>query len=190
MAFMVLLESLSPLERAVFLLREVFSYDYATIASMVGRDEDACRQLFSRARKHLVDQRPRYQSTPEAHARLLSEFAQVLETGETGPLTELLVEDVTWVSDGGGKVYAARRPIVGREAVIRLLLRLMSLRPPGFEARIAEVNGLPALIFTIDLQPYGVLSIETDQAKIHTFRLILNPDKLARLQPRKPDDTE
>ena len=104
MAFLVLLESLSPLERAVFLLREVFDYEYADIAQITGRDEAACRQLFSRAKKHISDHRPRFPASPEAHAKMVGRFMEACLAGDMDGLMSLLAEDVTAWSDGGGKV--------------------------------------------------------------------------------------
>src|SRR5262249_16514195 len=119
MAFLVLLESLSPLERAVFLLREVFDYEYADIAQITGRDEAACRQLFSRAKKHISDHRPRFPASPEAHAKMVGSFMEACLAGDMDGLMSLLAEDVTLWSDGGGKVSAALQPIQGRDKVAR-----------------------------------------------------------------------
>src|SRR6185312_584373 len=112
MAFLVLLESLSPLERAVFLLREVFDYEYAEIAQITGREEAACRQLFSRAKKHISDHRPRFPASPEAHAKMVGRFMEACLAGDMDGLMSLLAEDVTVWSDGGGKVSGAvRHPV-------------------------------------------------------------------------------
>src|SRR5262245_57102053 len=109
MAFLVLLESLSPLERAVFLLREVFDYEYADIAQITGRNEAACRQLFSRAKKHISAHRPRFPASPQAHAKMVDRFLEACLTGDMDGLMSLLAEDVTIWSAGGGKVAAAAR---------------------------------------------------------------------------------
>ncbi|HKV01099.1 MAG TPA: RNA polymerase sigma factor SigJ, partial [Ktedonobacteraceae bacterium] len=123
MAFLLLLEQLQPVERAVFLLREVFEYDYAEIASFLGKSEVACRQWFSRAKKHLGDHRPRFQASPDTQKQMLTGFLQAIQTGEMTPLMKMLAEDVTMWTDGGGKVKgAATRPITGREAVARFSL--------------------------------------------------------------------
>src|SRR5258708_13942121 len=123
MAFLLLLEQLQPVERAVFLLREVFEYDYGEIASFLGKSEVACRQWFSRAKKHLGDHRPRFPASPDTQKQLLTGFLQAIQTGEMTPLMEMLAEDVTMWTDGGGKVKgAATRPITGREAVARFYL--------------------------------------------------------------------
>ncbi len=120
LAFLVLLEQLQPFERAVFLMREVFEYDFAEIATMLGKSEAACRRSFSRAKLHLREHRPRFGASAETHRQLLSGYFQAIETGEMIPLMNLLSENVTLWADGGGKVKgAATRPLTGREAVIR-----------------------------------------------------------------------
>src|SRR6266568_3827654 len=142
LAFLVLLEQLQPVERAVFLLREVFEYDYAEIATFLGKSEVACRQAFSRAKKHLADHRPRFPASPQTHRQLLNGFLQAVRVGEMTTLMNLLAEDVTLWADGGGKVKgAATRPIVGREAVARFSVgaRQRFVPPAGAHMEIAEV---------------------------------------------------
>ena len=182
MAFMVLLESLSPLERAVFLLREIFGYGYDEIARIVDQEEANCRQLFHRAKQHLAAHRPRFDASPETHQRLLDEFMQALESGKTEALMDLLVEDVIWTSDGGGKVTAATRQITGRDKVLAVLKRLLDLRPAGFSVKKAEINGHPALMIYIDELLFGVLDFDSDGQQISAIRFVLNPDKLAHLR--------
>src|SRR5262249_16659227 len=144
MAFLVLLESLSPLERAVFLLREVFDYEYAEIGQITGRDEAACRQLFSRAKKHISDHRPRFPASPETHAKMVGGFMEACLAGDLDGLMSLLAEDVTSWSDGGGKVSGAvRHPVQGRDKVARTIIGLLSRAPEGTTFEVIEVNGLP-----------------------------------------------
>lgn len=182
MAFLVLLEALSPLERAIFLLREVFDYDYPEIASMVGKSEGACRQLFSRAKKHIADNRPRYQTTQEEHNRLLVSFMQAIEVGELSPLLGLLAEDVTSWSDGGGRVQAATRPVHGRDAVARLLLGLRRFATDDMQGHIMMLNGASAIVIRNRAnQVILVITLETGDGLIRAVRLINNPDKLKHL---------
>lgn len=182
MAFLVLLENLTPLERAVFLLREVFDYDYAEIADMLGRDEAACRQLFSRAKKRVAEQRPRFKSSPEEHNRLLANFMQAVTVGELAGLTALLAEDVTLWSDGGGKVQAATRPVHGRDAVARLLLGIRRFAPEGMQIELAPINGEMGIILrNADAAPLFAVTLETGDGLIRAFRLVVNPDKLKHL---------
>jgi RNA polymerase sigma-70 factor (ECF subfamily) len=182
LAFLLLLEQLQPLERAVFLLREVFEYEYAEIATMLGKSEVACRRSFSRARKHLADHRPRFSASPETHRQLLASYFQAVETGEMTTLKELLADEVTLWADAGGKIkQAALRPILGREAVVRFSLGTKRFLPEGAQAQLAEVNAQPALIVRARGQAVFVLTIEVEAGKIHTIRIIANPDKLARV---------
>jgi RNA polymerase sigma-70 factor (ECF subfamily) len=186
LAFLVLLEQLPPVERAVFLLREVFDYEYPEIAAFLGKSEVACRQWFSRAKKHLGDHRPRFPASPEAQKQLLTSFLQAVQTGEMVPLMNLLAEDVTFWGDGGGKVKgAATSPITGRRAVAAFFLEMQAVfqgsLPEGSHAELAEVNGQPALVTRSGGQAYAVLSIEVEHDKIHTIRIVANPEKLAHV---------
>src|SRR5262249_26471596 len=147
LAFLVLLEQLTPLERAVFLLREVFDYSYAEIATIVEKDEVACRQIFSRARKQIAAQRPRFTATAEQHRQILGHFMQAVSTGQLDELIQLLADDVTLWADGGGRVRgAATRPLHGRRAVAQFVLASTRYLPPNVNVEVAEVNGQPAAI--------------------------------------------
>lgn len=182
MAFLVLLESLSPLERAVFLLREIFDYEYAEIAQITGRNDMACRQLFSRAKKHISENRPRFPASPEAHAKMIDRFMEALIAGDIDDLMSLLAEDVTSWSDGGGKIPgAARHPIQGREKVVRGLIGLRSRVPEGTIIEEIEANGLPALLVRVMGQIVSVLTLELEGDLIRAIRAVANPDKLAHL---------
>jgi RNA polymerase sigma-70 factor, ECF subfamily len=182
MAFLVLLQNLSPLERAVFLLREVFDYEYAEIAHITGREEAACRQLFSRAKKHIREHRPRFPASPEAHAEMVSRFMEACIVGDLHGLTTLLAEDVSIWSDSGGKVPgAARHPIQGRDKVVRAIIALFSHVPENTVIEVIEVNGLPALLTRIGGQIAAVLTLETQGELIYALHAVANPDKLANL---------
>ena len=179
MAFMVLLEELTPLERAVFLLREVFDYEYAEIAEMVGKEESTCRQLFSRAKKHIAAHRPRFQPDRQAHRRLLDRFMQVVRTGEMDGLMQLLADDVTLWADGGGKARgAAIHPLHGREAVARFVLASTHFLAGEYRVEIADVNGEPAVILRSGGQARVVLFIAVARGRLQEIRVIGNPDKL------------
>src|SRR5436190_12888064 len=182
LAFLVLLEQLQPIERAVFLLREVFEYDYAEIASFLGKSEVACRQWFSRAKKHLGDHRPRFPTSPDTHRQMLTGFLQAAQAGEMPALMNLLAEDVTLWVDSGGKVKgAATRPIAGRDAVARFALGTRRFLPEGARVELAEVNGQLALIFRTGDRAYLVLAIEVEVQRIQTIRIVANPEKLAHI---------
>ena len=182
MAFLVLLESLSPLERAVFLLREVFDYEYAEIAQIIGREEAACRQLFSRAKKHITEQRPRFPASPEAHAKMVGRFMEACLAGDMDGLMGLLAEDVTSWADSGGKVPgAARNPIQGRDRVARTIISMMSRVPEATTAEMIEANGFPALLIRVSGQITALITLEVEGEFIRGARSIANPDKLAHL---------
>jgi RNA polymerase sigma-70 factor (ECF subfamily) len=186
LAFLVLLEQLQPIERAVFLLREVFEYEYAEIATFLGKSEVACRQSFSRAKKHLGDHRPRFPASPDTQKQLLTGFMQAVQAGEMTPLMNLLAEDVTFWADGGGKVKgAAMHQVAGRVAVARFILESSPIfrrsLPEGSRIELTEVNGQPALITRAGDQAFAVIIIEVEAQRIKTIRIIVNPDKLAHV---------
>jgi RNA polymerase sigma-70 factor (ECF subfamily) len=182
MAFLVLLESLSPLERAVFLLREVFDYEYAEIAQITERDEAACRQLFSRAKKHISAHRPRFPASPEAHAKMVGRFLDACIAGDMDGLMSLLAEEVTVWSDGGGKVSgAARHPLQGRDKVARSVIAFVAHAPQATTVEMVEANGFPALLVRVAGQIASVLMLEVAGDFIHAVRAVANPDKLAHL---------
>src|SRR5579859_6066123 len=182
-AFLTLLEQLTPLERVVFLLREVFDYDYAEIAEILGRDEAACRQMLSRAKKHVAEHRPRFKPTPEAHRQLLDEFLQAVTTGDLDDLMQLLSEDVVMWADGGGKARgAATHPLHGREAVARFMIASTAFAPGPLAAEITAVNGEQAVIVRSGETPVAVLSVTVDNDKIAEVRAIGNPDKLKQIK--------
>jgi len=182
LAFLMLLEQLQPFERAVFLLREVFAYEFAEIATMLGKSEAACRRSFSRAKLHLRAHRPRFPASPETHRQLLTGFLQAAQGGDVIPLMDLLAEHVTLWADAGGKIkQAALRPIVGRDAVARFSLGTVRFLPEDYRVELAEVNGQAAIIVRTSGQALFVLSIEVEAGHIQAIRIIANPEKLARI---------
>jgi RNA polymerase sigma-70 factor (ECF subfamily) len=180
MAFLVLLESLSPLERAVFILREVFEFEYSEIAAILERSEPACRKLFSRAKAYVSANRSRFEATPEEHQRMLESFSRAINSGELDQLVDLLAEDVVFWADGGGKVRgAATRPIHGAEAVARFVMASTRLAPAGSSASTAYVNARPALILrSPDGSPFVIVMLEVGEGRIHRIWSVANPDKL------------
>jgi len=186
LAFLLLMEQLQPIERAVFLLREVFEYDYAEIATFLGKSEAACRQSFSRAKKHLADHRPRFQAPADTQKQLLTGFLQAIQVGEMSALTNLLAEDVTFWGDGGGKVKgAATRPITGQLAVARFFLETQNVfrrsLPEDARPELTQVNNQPALVIRSGKRALSVLTIEVEAGHIQTIRVVVNPDKLAHV---------
>jgi RNA polymerase sigma-70 factor (TIGR02957 family) len=182
MAVLVLLESLTPVERAVFVLREAFDYGYDEIADIVGRREDNCRQLASRARRHVEQRQPRFEPSREQRDELVRRFVAALEEGETEPLVELLAEDVAFYGDGGGKAAAVGRPVVGAEAVIRMLAGFLRVgRRRGATAEVAEFNGEPAMAAYEDGRLVAVWAFEISGGAVQAIRGVVNPDKLHHL---------
>lgn len=179
LAFLVLLENLSPLERAVFLLHEIFDYDYSEIAEMVGKKEANCRQMVHRAREHLASRRPRFPVDEQHRQQITSKFIAACSNGDLNGLISLLTTDVVLMSDGGGKVQAARNPIYGIDAVARFLVGIAKKAPP--EIRQAEVNGQAAVIAYVDKKPYLVLALDIAEDKIRSIEIVLNPDKLRHI---------
>jgi len=187
MAFLVLLEKLSPVERAVFLLREVFDYDYAAIASIVEKSEANCRQLYSRAKRHLLAQRPRFAASQDEQRALIDGFLRAISTGDEETLVTLLADDVQLWSDGGGKVTAARRPLFGRDRVVRFLFGIYNKRPSDMHVALRETNGTQSLLIYVDGQVFGVMNFSVADGKIQEIRTVLNPDKLRHLQSESGD---
>jgi RNA polymerase sigma-70 factor (ECF subfamily) len=182
LAFLILLEQLQPFERAVFLLREVFGYEFAEIAAMLGKTEAACRRSFSRAKLHLQDHRPRFPASPNTHRQLLTSFLSATQGGDMEALMNLLAEEVALWADGGGKVKgAATRPVFGREAVARFMLGTRRLWPESARVEVEDINGQAALVIYVDNQPFVVLTIEEEQGRIQAIRILANPEKLARV---------
>jgi len=178
-AFLALLEELTPLERAVFLLREVFDYEYDEIATILGKDPAACRQVFSRAKKHVAEGKPRFAPAPEAQRRLLSQFMQATTAGDLEGLTALLAQDVMMWADGGGKARgAALHPLHGPEAVAKFLLASTRFAPPGGQFELAAVNGELAMILRDGGKAFAVVSITASEGRVREIRVVGNPDKL------------
>ena len=186
LAFLVVLESLSPEQRAVFLLREVFDYPYERIAAIVGKSEVATRQIATRARRHVDDRRPRYEASRRRREELAQRFVAAAQKGELATLEALLAEDVELHGDGGGRVPALARSVHGRGRVARTLSSWfeMARRGGGVEVRQAEINGQPgAMIVDTDGSLVAVWSLGIAEGRIQSIRSIVNPDKLAHLGP-------
>ena len=191
MAFLVLLESLTPTERAVFLLREVFDYDYGEVSHLVGKSEDNCRQISRRARQSVAARRPRFESSPEQEESLTQSFLEACLGGDMERLLALLSEDVTLYSDGGGKTRAALNPIHGPEKVARFLAGILGKVPPGFVVRRALVNGHPGLVgYFGDGSPQSVVTLEIADGNIRAISLVVNPEKLGSVPPLRRTEGE
>lgn len=180
---LLVLERLSPTERAVFLLREVFQYDYVEVSRIVGKREAHCRQLARRARDRVAERRSRFAASPQQHARLVRQFAHTCSQGDLAGLLALLAEDVTLWSDGGGKVAAARRAVQGRVRVARFFLGLLRKVPTTLVVRGASVNGRTGVVAYVVGLPQAVLTADIVEGRIGALSLVVNPDKLRGVPP-------
>ncbi|MFE7567528.1 RNA polymerase sigma-70 factor [Streptomyces sp. NPDC057539] len=185
MAALLLLERLSPLERSVFVLREVFAFGFDEVAAAVGRSEAACRQLLVRARRHMEAGRPRFEADRQERQELATRFFDALRNGDVGGLRNLLAADVSMVGDGGGKAPQLARSVMGAERVARLLgtvFPLLSRVDVTFEPH--EVNGQPGAVFRDrDGRVLHTLALDVLDGRIQTIRGVINPDKLGHLGP-------
>lgn len=183
-AFLAVLERLTPVERAAYLLREIFDYEYAEVAQIVERSEDNARQLVARARKHLEASRPRFDPDEALRDELLKRFLAAAEVGDLEGLEQLLAEDAAMYSDGGGKVVAARKPLFGAARIARVIAKLTRKRQRRgpFDTQLVKVNGQPGRILRAeDGSVSDILSIDVVEGRIQTVRVIRNPDKLAHI---------
>ncbi|KBZ59256.1 RNA polymerase sigma-70 factor [Mycobacterium colombiense] len=184
MAMLVLLETLSPDERAVFVLREVFGFDYAEIAEAVGRPAPTVRQVAHRAREHVRARRKRFDAVdPERNAEITAQFLATAAGGDVEALMTMLAPDATWTADSGGVVSAARRPVVGAEKVARAIAGLMRRGAAMGAMRVDMVtcNSAPAVLLYLGEQLEGVITLEIAGDKITNFYVMRNPQKLAAL---------
>jgi RNA polymerase sigma-70 factor (ECF subfamily) len=183
MAFLVLLERLTPPERAVLLLRDVFGYGFDEVAELIGKTEAACRQLAVRAREKVQEGKPRFETSVEKRWALAERFFAAVEHGDTDGLAEMLAEDVVMYGDGGGKAPARREPIRGIMETARFLV---AFRPradrEGWALTLVDVNGQPgAVVHDGDGSTITVVSLDIAMGKVQTVRAVVNPDKLAHL---------
>jgi RNA polymerase sigma-70 factor (ECF subfamily) len=175
---LVVLETLSPLERAVFVLREAFGFSHAEIAQTLGRSEDAVRQLARRARQHVEARRPRFETDRGTQRDATERFLAAANSGDLAGLMNLLAPDVTLHSDGGGVAKAARRVIEGADKVARFLAGVAQKPPPEPRAYLASVNGRLALVVTSRGEPHSVFSLDVVGGHVTTIHMQVNPDKL------------
>jgi RNA polymerase sigma-70 factor (TIGR02957 family) len=185
MAFLVLLESLSPTERAVFLLHEVFGYDYREIAEITGKSEPNCRQIFARARQHVDQGKPRFEASREQRDEVARRFFEAAEGGDLNGLLELLAPDVVTIGDGGGKGQAMREPLHGPERVARFILGLFRrAQKDGTYGVPALVNGQPgAMVYDSEGRVAAVFALDVADGQVQAIRSVVNPDKLQHLGP-------
>jgi RNA polymerase sigma-70 factor (ECF subfamily) len=194
LALLVVLETLSPLERAVFVLREAFGHSHAEIGEIIGRNEATVRQLARRARDHVREGRSRFDADQATRQRVTEQFLAACNNGDLNALMAVLAPGVTLYADSGGRVRAPRRPVVGADKVARFFLSVWAIpypdwigvaEGPNLEVRLARVNDGPGLIATAEGKPVGALVLEIAGGVIQTIDLIANPEKLAGLRGEK-----
>ncbi|MET9379824.1 RNA polymerase sigma-70 factor [Streptomyces sp. NPDC002928] len=178
MALLVLLERLTPAERAVYVLREAFGYGHREIAEVLELSDANCRQLYRRAVQRVTAPQGRFEPAPERQAELVTSFITAAREGDLAGLEKLLAADVTWWGDGGGKVTAARRPVQGRDKVVRFLVGGAQRFTAGLDFTVAEVNGASALAAWAGDSLVGVVTFELRYGLITQLRAVVNPDKL------------
>ncbi len=187
LAFLVVLESLTPEQRASFLLHDVFDYDYDRVAEIIGTSRQNARQLASRARRQVQDETPRFDPSPEERDQLAASFLAAAENGDFDALEALLAEDVELHGDGGGMAPAIKHPVFGRKRVAQMLgiwLRLGFEKIGGVELRSATINGQPGAEYRdADGKLIGVMSLDIADGKVQAIRSIVNPEKLDHLGP-------
>ncbi|WP_341705724.1 RNA polymerase sigma-70 factor [Ferrovibrio sp.] len=181
MALLVVLERLSPAERAAWLLREAFDYDYPQLAAVLKKSEAACRQLVSRAQKHLQDARPRFAADAAAARDLAEKFARATRAGDAALFAGLLASDAMLWSDGGGKAQAALNIIHGAAKVVRFFIGIRPKQPPTLRHVSARINGQPGWVFYDGDVPYLAMAVDIAEGHIRNVFIVRNPDKLARV---------
>jgi len=184
MAFMLMLESLGPVERAAFLLHEVFDYDYATTAEIIGKSEANCRQIICRAHGHLQAQAKAPPPPGEQAEQLVEEFLAAAETGQINRLLALLAEDAVVYSDGGGRVKAAGRPIISADHASRFIIGIWPRLPAGTKWQPASINDRPGYLMHAGDELYCALSFDLAGDRIRNLYFVLNPEKLRHLKER------
>jgi len=184
MAFLVLLERLRPIERAVFLLREVFECEYSEIGNVVGQSETNCRQILRRARQHVSAVLPRFKASAGKQTDLFEQFLKAVETGEMSGLIELLSKDVVLHSDGGGKAVAVPNEVRGADKVARGILGgLQRLVPKTLVRKLVRINGAPGLVNYFQGKPHSVLTLDIQDGRIREIYIVTNPEKLSHIPP-------
>jgi RNA polymerase sigma-70 factor (ECF subfamily) len=182
-AFLTVLERLSPIERAVFLLRDVFEYDYEEIGQMVGKNSTNCRQILRRAKQQLAVERPRFPVSHQQQEQITAQFLDASSNGDLQDLLLLLAKDVTFLSDGGGKVIAAIKPIHGAGKVARMLLAIRRkwLANANVISRNVEINGQPGIIQYLNGHIHSAIVLEIVDGRIQFIYSVRNPDKLKQI---------
>ena len=188
MAFLVLLERLTPVERAVFLLREVFEYEYCEIAAIIGQNEANCRQILRRARRHISEMRPRFKTSERKQTDLLERFLQATGSGDLDGLVGLLAHDAVLHADGGGKAIAVPNLIHGADNIARAILGgSRKFAPQNLVPQIVQLNGEPGIVLYLDGKPFSAFTLDVVEEQIQEIYFVTNPEKLSRLPDLKSE---
>ena len=181
MALLVVMDRLTPVQRAVFLLREVFDYDYAAISSVIDKSEPACRKIAQRARDLVRENKPEFDKNTNGQNQLVQRFVEAVKERDMKEIERLLAEEAIIYSDGGGKVTAARKPIQGAEKIAKFLTGIQKGVPPNYQIEYREVNGETGIVFRIEERLHSVWSFHIESGKIKGIYVVLNPDKLRHI---------
>jgi RNA polymerase sigma-70 factor, ECF subfamily len=181
MALLMVLERLSPEERVAFLMHDAFDCGYQEISRVLGKTEAACRQIVHRARERVRRDRPRFEVSEDAHRKLVERYVQAIQARDADQIASILAPEAVFISDGGGKMWAARRPVLGRDHIVRLEVGVLRKLKGEFNLQLAGVNGRAGVMAQLDGQPFAVTSFDTDGRQILSVMRVLNPDKLCHL---------
>jgi RNA polymerase sigma-70 factor (ECF subfamily) len=182
MALLVVLQRLSAVERAAFLMHEVFDCGYAEISAALGKSEVACRQIVHRARKRVKGDKPRFEVSSADHQQLVERYVQAVQERDVARIAELLSPDAAFISDGGGKTWAALRPVIGADRIARMEIGVLTKLPTEFRLGLATVNGRAGILGLVGGRIHAVTSFETDGHRILSVLRVLNPDKLRMIE--------
>ena len=183
MALLVVLQRLSPEERVGFLMHDVFDCAYADVSAALDKSETACRQLVSRARKRVARDKPRFEVPIQQHEQLVERYAQALQERDAKKIAKLLSPDAVFVSDGGGKAWAALRPVVGAKRIARMEIGVLRKLPQNLSLQLRSVNGRAGTVGIIGERAQAVTAFETDGTRITSIMRMLNPEKLSAWSP-------
>lgn len=181
MALLFLLEQLNPVQRAVFILREVFDYDYASVAEIIDKSESHCRKIAQRAREIVQEKKPRFEKNTAEQRELVIAFIKATQKGKLTEMEKMLAKEAILYSDGGGKVVSARKPVAGAVKIAKFLTGIQKKVNQTLHLEFADINGEPGLIVYLDEQLYNVWSFHIEDDKIHSIYVVANPDKLEHL---------
>ena len=182
MALLIVLDRLNPVQRAVFLLREVFDYDYAAISSIIDRSESNCRKIAQRARSLVRESRPKFDRNTAGQRQLVHRFAEAVKDRDMKGIVNLLADEAIMYSDGGGKVAAARKPVLGPEKIAKFLIGVQKGAIQDYRIEFRKVNGEPGMVFRVEGQVNNVWSFHIEDGKIRSIYVVLNPDKLEHIR--------